>query len=163
MMIGPARRSSFDILNHLEMLVEFPNIAGIFTPLRYSYLEDGNLHCIACRPFTKNKILSAGTLNSLRYCFNGFILYWFYFRTSPWPSTNDGQLRKMHTFLSSTFPAFFALTLQFVDKNWFHHTVLNLCHWNSKADSEFKQMRRLYTDYIDAIKPFLPIVALSHM
>ena len=38
-----------DILNHLEMLVEFPNIAGIFT--RYSYLEDGNLHCIACPPF----------------------------------------------------------------------------------------------------------------
>ena len=40
-----------DILNHLEMLVEFPNIAGIFTP-RYSYLEDGNfLYCLS--PFCK--------------------------------------------------------------------------------------------------------------
>ena len=140
-----------DILNHLEMLVEFPNIAGIFTP-RYSYLEDGNLHCIACRPFTKNKILSAGTLNSLRYCFNGFILTGFIFRTSlmakyEWMANYENAYFPVINFSS----ILRTHSLQFVDKNWFHHTVLNLCHWESWGDSEIKQMRRLYTDYIDAI------------
>ena len=42
-------------------------------------------------------------------------------------------------------------TIQFVDKNWFHHTVLNECHWESWGDSEIAQNRRLYSDYMNAV------------
>ena len=152
-----------DILNHLEMLAEFPNIAGIFTP-RYSYLEDGNLHCIACRPFTKNKILSAKSIKFIEILFQWIYPYWFYFSYIPsWPSTNGWPITKMYTFLFINFSSILRThSLQFVDKNWFHHTVLNLCHWESW---EILKSSRCVAYILTTLMllPFLPIVALSHM
>jgi hypothetical protein len=140
-----------EIVACLDTVAGRPEIGGIFTP-RYSYLEDGSLHCVVCRPYKRDKLLHPGLANSLRHCHNGFILTGFIFRPSLM-AKEEWQVNIQNSF----FPVinFWAIlrsySLLFVDRNWFQHTVLNVCHWEAWGDGPMQQRRRLYFDYMDAI------------
>ena len=143
--------SLVEIVNYLEHLVGRPEVGGVFTP-RYSYLEDGSLHCVACQPFKRDKLLSPGPINSLRYCHNGFILTGFIFRTTFF--AKDAWKENIQ---NGYFPVinFWGIlrksSILFVNRNWFQHTVLNHYHWESWGEDDVAQGRRLYLDYMDAI------------
>ena len=94
--------SLVEIINYLEHLVGRPEVGGVFTP-RYSYLEDGSLHCVACQPFKRDKLLSPGPINSLRYCHNGFIITGFIFRTTFLLKMHGRRIYKMAIFQLSIF------------------------------------------------------------
>jgi len=140
-----------EIIGYLDQFADGSDVGGIFTP-RYSYLEDGSLNCVVCQPFKTDNLLSPGPVNSLKYCHNGFILTGFIFRPSlmaraEWrenihnsffPVINFGAILRTHPIL-------------FVNRNWFQHTVLNICHWEAWGDGPMEQRRRLYADYMDAI------------
>jgi hypothetical protein len=140
-----------EIVACLNSVAGCPDVGGIFTP-RYSYLEDGSLHCVVCRPYKRDKLLHPGPVNSLRYCHNGFILTGFIFRPSL--MAKEEWLENIQ---NSFFPVinFWGIlrsySLLFVDRNWFQHTVLNICHWEAWGDGPRQQRRRLYSDYVDAI------------
>jgi glycosyltransferase involved in cell wall biosynthesis len=139
------------IIDCLARVADNASIGGIFTP-RYSYLEDGSLYCVVCQPFKREKILPPGPVNSLRYCHNGFILTGFMFRPSLMAKTEWRE-----NIGNSFFPVinFWAIlsanSILFVNRNWFQHTVLNVCHWEAWGDGPNAQRCRLYTDYMDAI------------
>lgn len=140
-----------EIISYLRQIAGSSHVGGIFTP-RFSYLEDGSLHCVACRPFFGDKLIVPGPVNSLRYCHNGFILTGFIFRShlmakDDWKANIENGYFPIINFskiLSS-------YAIQFVDRNWFHHTVLNVCHWETWGEGDIAQSRRLYIDYMNAI------------
>lgn len=140
-----------EIIRYLECLVVRPHVGGLFTP-RYSYLEDGTLHCVVCRPFNRDKLLSPGPVNSLRYSSNGFILTGFIFRPALMAKADWEENIQNSFFPVINFGGILAShSLLFVNRNWFRHTVLNVCHWEAWGDRPEAQRRRLYTDYMDAI------------
>lgn len=140
-----------EIVSYLDSVADSPGVGGIFTP-RYSYLEDGSLYCIVCKPYNRDKLLLPGPVSSLRYCHNGFILTGFIFRPSLM-ATEEWQASIQNSF----FPVinFWAIlgsySVLFVNRSWFQHTVLNVCHWEAWGDGPKEQRLRLYTDYMDAI------------
>ena len=140
-----------EIIDYLEKIVDKPSVAGLFTP-RHSYTEDGSLHCVACQPFKRDKLITPGPVNSLRYCRHGFILTGFIFR----PSVFASDAWK-HNIDNAYFPVinFWGIlnsySILFANCNWFQHTVLNHCHWDSWGKSESAQRRRLYNDYMEAV------------
>jgi hypothetical protein len=140
-----------EIVAFLHSVADRPDIGGIFTP-RYSYLEDGTLNCVVCRPYKHDRLLHPGPASSLRHCHNGFILTGFIFRPSLM-AKEEWRVNIQNSF----FPVinFWGIlrnySVLFVDRNWFQHTVLNVCHWEAWGDGPKQQRRRLYSDYMDAI------------
>jgi glycosyltransferase involved in cell wall biosynthesis len=140
-----------NILAHLDQIADDPTIGGIFTP-RFSYLEDGSLHGISCKFSEQDQLLSPGPLNSLRYSRNGFILTGFIFRPGI-AAVNDWSLN-IH---NGYFPIInFGIILSrysllYVNQNWFHHAVLNHCHWESWGKDKKAQTKRLYRDYMSTV------------
>jgi len=97
-------------------------------------------------------LIKAGPVQAIKYCHNGFILTGFIFRPAYFAKQEWSD-----NILNGYFPVInfgFLLSrysILFVDRNWFHHTVLNLCHWESWGDDQLSQYKRLYTDYMYAI------------
>lgn len=143
--------SLFEIVRFLKRARSDQQIGAIFTP-RYSYLEDGELHCIVCKPFPGDRRLGSGNLNALRYCVNGFILTGFIFRPQFIDYTRWSENLGNAYFPIINFAGVLARhDVMFLDRNWFQHTVLNVCHWEAWGADEFSQTLRLYWDFMDAI------------
>ena len=140
-----------EIISCLERVVDCPEVGGVFTP-RYSYLEDNSLHCVICRPFERDTLIRPGPINSLRYSHNGFILTGFVFRPCLM-SERDCRTNIQNSFFPvvNFWKILGSHSILFVDRNWFHHTVLNHCHWESWGSDVIEQRHRLYVDYMDAI------------
>lgn len=126
------------------------HVLTVFTP-RYSYLEDGSLHCIECKPFNeKLALVTPSPLNALNFMRNGFILTGHFFsRLSPkglWQvSMENGYFPVIHYGES-----LLAGSSLYVDKPWFHHTVLNETFWHAWGDTQRLQQMRLASDYLNA-------------
>ena len=127
------------------------SIGAIFVP-RYSYLDSGELHCVACSPFARDATIHPSPENVIKYSCNAFILTGLIFR----PKLVDAA-----SWLENIDNAFFPLLyyssiaskskIKFLNKKWFHHTCLNLCHWESWGASEFQRSLRLHHDYLKAL------------
>jgi glycosyltransferase involved in cell wall biosynthesis len=68
-----------EIIETIDNLDNEQHTVGSFFVPRYSYLEDGSLECIVCNPFTEDTTIAPGTLNSVQYLENGFILTGMFF------------------------------------------------------------------------------------
>lgn len=140
------------IIETIDNLDKEPSTVGSFFVPRYSYLEDGTLHCIVCNPFSEDTIIKPGTLSSLQYLENGFILTGMFFN----PKLINFELWDDYI-ENSFFPVIYFAELLlnnqclFVNKNWFVHTVNNECHWDSWGKTEQQRLSRLYNDYIKAV------------
>lgn len=139
-----------EIVEQLRTIVSKREIGGLFTP-RYSYLDTGELHCVECRPFSQARLVKGGSVPAIKYARNGFILTGFIFRPNyfaqrEWADNVDNAF----------FPiinlgiVLFRYDLIFIDREWFHHTVLNTCHWEDWGAERFAQEKRLYKDYMEA-------------
>jgi len=140
-----------EIIEYLLSIVNKKEIGGLLTP-RYSYLETGELHCIVCNPFSQDRLIEKGPIQGMRHCHNGFILTGFIFRPAYF-----ARKEWLENIENGYFPVInfgFILSrysLLFVDRNWFHHTVDNVCHWESWGKDQLSQRKRLYRDYMDAV------------
>ena len=126
-------------------------IGSFFVP-RYSYLEDQTLHCIVCNPFQQDKLIRRSPLNSLRYLHNGFILTGLFFN----PKLINFKLWD-ENIENGYFPVIYFADLLlkydcfFIKKNWFIHTVLNECHWDTWGKTQQDRQLRLYNYYMKAV------------
>ena len=145
------------ILNEINLLISSDHssssqrVGAFFVP-RYSYLEDGSLHCIECKPFGFDNLISSSPSNVIRYCRNAFILTGLVFR----PALVDFTLWHRHID-NAFFPLFYyasvasSSNIKFLYRKWFHHTCNNICHWESWGDTRLQQYSRLHSDYLTAI------------
>lgn len=127
------------------------NVApAIWTP-RYSYTEDGDLHCIVCNPFKDSRAVKASAANTGRYMHNGFVLSGLILRAKYIDYEFWEQYKE-----NSYFPViFFGEMLRkngayYWNKNVVHHTVLNECHWERWGENDVVIRIRLFADYINA-------------
>ena len=140
------------IIETIDNLDKEQRTVGSFFVPRYSYLEDGTLECIVCNPFSKDTTIAPGSLSSLQYLENGFILTGMFFN----PKLINFELWEDHI-ENSFFPVIYFADLLlsyeslFINKNWFVHTVNNECHWDSWGKTEQQRLSRLYNDYIKAV------------
>ena len=138
------------IVKHLNKQKKLnPDVSLLWTP-RYSYTEDGELHCIECRPFTKTTIVRPSIVNSGRYMRNGFILSGLIVRS------RDIDYSIWDEYVENAFfPVIFCGDLmlrkssQYWDMNIVHHTVLNLCHWERWGESDVEITVRLFIDAVN--------------
>jgi hypothetical protein len=141
-----------EIIETIDNLDNEQHTVGSFFVPRYSYLEDGSLECIVCNPFTEDTTIAPGTLNSVQYLENGFILTGMFFN----PKLINFKLWDKYI-ENSFFPVIYFADLLlnyeclFINKNWFLHTVNNECHWDSWGKTEQQRISRLYDDYIKAV------------
>jgi hypothetical protein len=141
------------IIETIDNLDKEQHTVGSFFVPRYSYLEDGTLHCIVCNPFSEDTRIAPGSLSSLRYLENGFILTGMFFN----PKLINFKLwedRIENSFFPVIYFADLLLNYEsvFINKNWFVHVVNNECHWDSWGKTEQQRLSRLYNDYIKAVK-----------
>lgn len=127
------------------------NIRSIFTP-RFSFTEDGSFHCIECQPFRdRTRRIPFGPLSSVRHARNGFILTGLLLDTS---LEKDLWRRNVENGYFCVIN-FGASLLQgdslFVNRLWFHHTVLNETYWEAWGQTKREQALRLHSDYIKAL------------
>jgi Glycosyl transferase family 2 len=140
------------IIETIDKLDKEREIIGSFFVPRYSYLEDGALHCIVCNPFSEDATIAHGSLSSLRYLENGFILTGLFFN----PKLINFEIWD-DNIENSFFPVIYFADLLlnykclFINKNWFVHTVNNECHWDSWGKTEQQRLSRLYNDYTEAV------------
>ena len=125
--------------------------AALFVP-RYSYLEDGSLYCIVCNPFEHDELISPSPSAVMRFADNGFILTGLFLK----PELVDYRFWHQHR-ANAFFPVIYLGALlaresvAYRNRNWFQHTVLNLCHWDSWGKTEAQRQARLCHDYLEAI------------
>ncbi len=156
----------YEIVDFLRALqVEGKRVPAIWTP-RYSYLEDGSLYYVACKPFTVSTIVKPSAGNAGRYMNNGFVLSGLILRAECINFEFWEQYKK-----NAYFPMIFFGDLLFNNgayywnNNIVHHTVLNECHWERWGKNDVVIALRLFTDYVNAygimagrIKKLLQIV-----
>lgn len=139
------------VIDGLNDLCGTASIGAFYVP-RYSYLEDGSLHCIVCEPFKTNRIIEPGPLSMIKYLHDGFILTGLFFQ----PRLINFHLWDQHV-ENVFFPLIYFSDLLgkhrclFVHDNWFIHTVLNECHWESWGTTEKARYTRLYKDYMEVV------------
>ena len=125
-------------------------IPAIWTP-RYSYTEDGTLHCVVCNPFKQSRKVRPSAANAGKYMENGFVLSGLIVRGDRidygfWDSYRE----------NAYFPAIFLGDLilrggaQYWSRNIVRHTVLNECHWERWGKNEVMIEIRLFCDYVNA-------------
>lgn len=146
-----------EILEEISKILVFDNskdsqIIGAFFVPRYSYLEDGTLHCVECRPFTCDSLISPSPCNVIKYSRNAFILTGLFFR----PALVDfafWEENKANSFFPLLYYSSIAISsdVKFLNRKWLHHTCLNLCHWEAWGESELQQNARLHSDYLQAL------------
>lgn len=140
-----------EIIEYLQSIVNNKEFGGLFTP-RYSYLESGELHCIVCKAFSTDNVIASGPASAMKHCANGFILTGFIFRPAYLARKEWSENIENGYFPIINFGLIlFKYSILFIDRNWFHHTVLNVCHWESWGEDQLSQATRLYRDYMDAI------------
>jgi hypothetical protein len=146
-----------EILDEIGAITASDNLAhqlyiGAFFVPRYSYLEDGSLHCIECKPFACDSLIPPSPWNVMRYCRNAFILTGLFFR----PALVNLSLWQTHK-ANSFFPLFYYSSIaisshvKFLDRKWLHHTCLNLCHWEAWGETDLQRYSRLHSDYLRAL------------
>lgn len=142
----------------LEAIVKFlaaqivanPDVPLIWTP-RYSYTEDGKLHCVVCNPFKGDTLIPPSIRNAGCYMFNGFVLSGLIVKAKD----IDFLLWSEHL-ENAYFPVIFSGDLisrkpsLYWDMNIVHHSVLNECHWERWGQSEAEITLRLFIDFINA-------------
>ena len=138
------------IVKHLNKQKKLnPDVSLLWTP-RYSYTEDGELHCVECKTFTKTTIIRPSIVNSGRYMRNGFILSGLIVRSRDIDYSFWGEYVE-----NAFFPVIFCGDLilrkssQYWDMNIVHHTVLNLCHWERWGESDAEITVRLFIDAVN--------------
>jgi glycosyltransferase involved in cell wall biosynthesis len=125
--------------------------AALFIP-RYSYLEDGSLYCIVCNPFEHDELIAPSPSAVMRFADNGFILTGLFFK----PERVDFRFWHKHR-TNAFFPVIYlgallaSESVAYRNRNWFQHTVLNLCHWDGWGKTEKQRQARLCHDYLEAI------------
>ena len=141
-----------EIIEIIDKLDKEQRTVGSFFVPRYSYLEDGSLECIVCNPFSEDTTIAPGSLSSLQYLENGFILTGMFFN----PQLINFKLWE-DNIENSFFPVIYFADLLlnyeslFINKNWFIHVVNNECHWDSWGKTEQQRTLRLYNDYMKAV------------
>ncbi len=129
---------------------ESKRVPAIWTP-RYSYLEDGSLYRIVCKPFTVSSSVKPSAGNAARYMNNGFVLSGLILRAECinfefWERYNENAYFPMITFGD----LLFRKGAYYWNKNIVHHTVLNECHWERWGKNDVVIALRLFTDYVNA-------------
>ncbi len=125
--------------------------AALFVP-RYSYLEDGSLYCIVCDPCLDDQIITPSLTSAMIYADNGFVLTGLFLRPqkinySLWDSKLENAF----------FPVIYLGDIllnepvAYRNRNWFIHTVLNLCHWDRWGKTNQQRQARLCHDYLEAL------------
>lgn len=126
------------------------SVPAIWTP-RYSYTEDGKLHCVACSPFKNSFLVKPSVINAGRYMTNGFVLSGLiiqaeYIDYEFWDRYEE----------NAYFPVIFMGDLLFRNgayywnNNIVHHNVLNECHWESWGKNDVLITLRLFSDLVNA-------------
>lgn len=137
-----------DLLRRLQ--VEGGQVPAIWTP-RYSYTEDGGLHCISCSPFGRTRRVTPSVMNAGRYMVNGFVLSGLIVRAEQIDFAFWEEYKE-----NAYFPMIFFGDLihrkgaVYWHRNLVHHTVLNKCHWESWGRSDLLIEIRKISDYLNA-------------
>lgn len=146
-----------DVLNEIVFFLQRQNkinghLPAIWTP-RYSYLDDGSLHCVVCDLFEQDTFVPPSALNAGRYMANGFVLSGLLLRGD----RIDYDFWKIYED-NAYFPVIFFGDLLFREgaffwkKNVVHHTVLNECHWERWGKNDIVIEMRLFSDYVHAYR-----------
>jgi glycosyltransferase involved in cell wall biosynthesis len=137
----------------IQTLDELNGDIGSFFVPRYCYTEDqSSIRWIGCDAFDKDTIIKPSPLSSLQYLYNGFVLTGLFFN----PKLINFKLWD-ENIENGFFPViYFADLLMnyeclFINRNWFVHTILNECHWDSWGATEQARISRLYKDYMRAV------------
>jgi glycosyltransferase involved in cell wall biosynthesis len=125
-------------------------IAICLTP-RYSYLDDGNLHCIACQSFEKDTLVEPSPLIAGQLMGDGFILSGILLQ----PDQVDYSLWRGNI-ENSMFPAILTGATLRSQRGYYwsikivNHTVLNECFWDRWGKTDIDREYRLFCDWIEA-------------
>jgi hypothetical protein len=127
------------------------NPGAFFVP-RYSYLDNGSLHCIECTPFQCDSIISKSPVNVIKYCRNAFILTGLFFRPSLvnfpfWRANQENAFFPLIYYASISISS----DVKYLNRKWLHHTCDNLCHWEAWGSSDLQRNTRLHQDYLRAL------------
>jgi len=139
-----------DIVKFLRKLQGDNNsLSAIWTP-RYSYTEDGELHCVVCNPFKVNCAVSPSAANAGRYMHNGFVLSGLILSAKDIDYEFWEQYRENGYFPVICFgEMLFRNGAYYWNKNIVHHTVLNKCHWEDWGKTDILINLRLFSDYLN--------------
>lgn len=140
-------------LDDIQSTLRFASTIGslsVFTP-RYSYLESGALHCIACQPFSHDaSIIAASPRNALQHARDGFILTGHFFAKTSAKSLWEKHIENAYFPMLHCGESLLKGSALFIHKAWFHHTVFNQTFWHAWGDTERRQNIRVSTDFLKA-------------
>jgi len=128
---------------------ENPGVHAIWTP-RFSYTEDGELHCVVCNPFQDSSLVEPSAANAGKYMNNGFVLSGLILRAKRidyefWEQYSENAYFPMIFFGDLLFRG----GAYFWNKNIVHHTVLNKCHWESWGRSNLLIELKKFSDFVN--------------
>lgn len=140
-----------DIIDFLRKQMKAGDRMSVTWTPRYSYTEDGKLHCVVCDTFGRDTLVRPSAANVGRYMANGFVLSGLILRGNRidygfWEQYEDNAF----------FPVIFVGDLlakegaYFWKKNIVHHTVLNKCHWERWGKNDVVIEMRLFLDFVNA-------------
>ncbi|MDF1594198.1 MAG: glycosyltransferase family 2 protein [Desulfobacterales bacterium] len=139
-----------EIVDFINQQLEAPLPPPVIWTPRYSYTENGDLHCVVCNPFNKSKVIHPSAINAGRYMHNGFVLSGLILRADHIDYKFWDQYKR-----NAYFPMIFVGDLLFRyggyywDKNIVHHTVLNQCNWERWGKNDIVISLRLLSDYLE--------------
>jgi glycosyltransferase involved in cell wall biosynthesis len=126
------------------------DVSICLTP-RYSYLENGELHCIACESFDQDTLVEPSPLVAGQLMADGFILSGILLR----PDKVDYSLW-IENIENSMFPAILTGATLRSQRGYYwsskivNHTVLNECFWDRWGKTEVDREYRLFCDWTEA-------------
>lgn len=141
------------VLNEIVDFLQGNNkVSAIWTP-RYSYTDDGELHCVVCDPFDQSTLIHPSAGNAGKHMGNGFVLSGLILRGE----NIDYDLWEEYA-ENAYFPVLIFGDLiyrqgaYFWKKNIVHHTVLNICHWERWGKNDVVIEMRLFLDFVHAYR-----------
>jgi len=140
-----------DLVQFLQQRQESGDeVPAIWTP-RYSYTEDGDLHCIVCNPFQSSRKLEPSAGNAGKYMDSGFVLSGLILRADCidfefWDSYSNNAYFPMICLGD----LLYRYGAHYWNSNIVHHTVLNECHWESWGENDIVIEIKLFIDYVNA-------------
>jgi glycosyltransferase involved in cell wall biosynthesis len=139
-----------EIVDFINQQLEAPFPPPVIWTPRYSYTENGDLHCVVCNPFHESKFIHPSAINAGRYMHNGLVLSGLILRADHIDYKFWDQYER-----NAYFPIIFVGDLLFRyggyywDKNIVHHTVLNQCNWERWGKNDIVISLRLLSDYLE--------------
>lgn len=126
------------------------NVPVIWTP-RYSYTEDGKLHCVVCNPFKNSFLVRPSAINAGRYMTNGFVLSGLIIQAK-YIDYEFWDRYEKNAYFSVIFMGdlLFRNGAYYWNNNIIHHTVLNECHWERWGKNDVLITLRLFSDFVNA-------------